>query len=479
MSKLFLLALMLFFYCNAFAQSNEIAVQKIDSIFSVYNELTPGAAIGIVKDGKLIFKKGYGMAHLSHRIPITPQTVFNLASVSKQFTAFVIYLLEHDGLLSFEDDVRKYIPELPTYAQTIKIKHLLAHTSGLKDHGALSSIAGTYNSVATTEINLKLVSKSTELNFPSGSAFGYCNANYTLLAEIVHRITGKPFSVYIKERVFLPLDMNSTMVCDNYETIIPNKAESYELQDGSYFQKVLIESNPGPSNVWTTVEDLSKWVLNFENPKVGNASLIAAFNQPSYLDNGQKAVLRIIDGDTIFHAKGQNMWHHRGIPIWSHGGHTAGFRMFLGRFPDHKFAIIQLSNDEHNERLGGRWDIADYFLKSDMVEAQPATATVPSHKPIERAAEAYKTDLAVFSGKYYNEALEAFYHLEVKNETLVLNQLKLDAIGLKRTGENTFTGYGPHTFAFEINFKRSEAGSVIACEVSNWGAKNVKFLKQD
>jgi CubicO group peptidase (beta-lactamase class C family) len=464
---------------NALAQTNQLAEKKIDSTFASYNSKTPGVAVVIVKDGKIVFKKGYGMANLDHDLPITTKTVFNIASVSKQFTAFAIYLLENEGLLSLDDDVRKYIPELPIYEKPIKIKHLLAHTSGLRDYGALQSIAGGYigGDINTTQQNLKLLSKQKDLNFEPGNTFGYSNSNYTLLAEIVHRITGKTFSAYTNERIFTPLGMKSTQVSDNHENIVKNKAESYELQNGKYYQKSLTESNPGPSNLWTTVEDLSKWALNFEKPVVGNAKLIKAFNEPSYLDNGKKVVLRVLDGDTIFVAKGQYVSKDKGNYI-GYGGHTAGFRTFLGRYPDHHLAIIQLSNDEYHEALGGRWDFADYYIKDQIVEKKQASAVAPSNIPVIKPTENYIADLNEFTGKYYNDELETKYHFEIKDNKLIMGHKRLYDIALKRIGENKFSGTGPYTFSFEINFVRNTTGSVIGFDISNWGAKNLKFVKQ-
>jgi CubicO group peptidase (beta-lactamase class C family) len=477
--KLFSAACLLSLCSYTIAQTNKIAGRKIDSIFASYNSQTPGVAIAIVKNGKVIFKKGYGMADLSNNIPITPQTVFNIASVSKQFTAFAIYILENEGQLSFEDNVRKYIPELPDYEAPIKIKHLLAHTSGLRDHGALASIAGVYVNadISTTEQNLKLLSEQKDLNFIPGSAFGYCNSNYTLLAEIVHRITQKTFSDYINEKIFTPLGMKNTQFSDNHETIVKNKAVSYELQNNRYYQKSLIESNPGPSNLLTTVEDLSKWTLNFENPIVGNRKLIEKFNEISCLDNGSKAILRVIDGDTIYHAKGQNVWNYKGANIISHGGHTAAFRTFLGRFPDEHLSIIQLSNDEHNEGLGGRWRIADYFIKDQFVKKNQAGVVVPSNNPVTASTANYTSDLNEFTGKYYSDELEAGYHFEVRNNRLIMRHKRLYDIVLNRVGENKFSGSGDHTFAFEMEFLRNEKAVVIGFVISNFGAKNLKFVK--
>lgn len=461
-----------------YAQSYKSIRKKIDSLFSAYTNQTPGVAVAVVKDDQVVFKKGYGMANLTHHIPITPQTVFNIASVSKQFTAFAIYLLADEKKLSFDDPISLYIPELPHYNTPIKIKHLLAHTSGLPDHGALASIAGYHYlaDLSTTEQNLKLLANQKQLNFIPGSAFGYCNTNYTLLAEIVRRVSGKSFAAYAEEKIFKPLGMTNSLVVDNPETIVKNKAESYEWLNDRYYQKSLMDANAGPSNVYTTVEDLAKWVLNFEHPIVGHPELLKAFNEPSYLDHGQKVILRIIDGDTIFHAKGQNVSKEHGLYL-GHGGHTAGFRTFMGRYPGHRLAIIQLSNDEDNEKLGGRWDIADFYLKKQDLQQQALVQANPAPTPITPPQPRYAIDLNEFTGNFYNDVLEAKYQFEVKDQILVMKHHRLHDISLKRVGENKFSGSGPYTFGFEITFISNEKDEIIGLDMSNYGVKNIRFNK--
>ncbi|HQR02369.1 MAG TPA: serine hydrolase domain-containing protein, partial [Ferruginibacter sp.] len=318
-----------------YSQSPGLAAQKIDSIFSVYTRQTPGAAIAIVKDGKIVFTKGYGMADLEQGKPITPQTVFNIASVSKQFTAFAIYLLENEGKLSFEDDIRKFFPELPVYNKPIRIRHLLSHTSGLRDQWALLALAGwRQDDVFTTEQILRLLARQKELNYSPGTTFSYCNSGYTLLAEIVRRVSGKSFAAYTREKIFEPLRMFNTRFYDNHESLVMNRAHSYERVNDVYYLKPINVASAGPSNLMTTVEDLTKWVLNFEKPVVGNAALIRSFNEPSYFDDGRKVVMRVFGaGDTLMQAKGQNLSSYKGLPMITHGGHTAGFRTFMGRFP--------------------------------------------------------------------------------------------------------------------------------------------------
>lgn len=244
-SALFSFTFFLFVFNDALSQTNDEADRKIDSLFASYHSQTPGAAVAIVKDGKIIFKKGYGMADLDHDIPITPQTIFNIASVSKQFTAFAIYLLENEGKISFEDDVRKYIPELPDYGTIIKTKHLLAHTSGLRDQAAIGSLAGWHSGdIITTEQILKLVARQKSLNFTPGTMFNYNNTGYTLLTEIVYRITGKTFAEYTSENIFKPLGMTNTQFYDNHEKIVKNKAESYERINNMYYHKPLNPLEP-------------------------------------------------------------------------------------------------------------------------------------------------------------------------------------------------------------------------------------------
>ncbi|MFT3677580.1 MAG: serine hydrolase [Chitinophagaceae bacterium] len=453
------------------------AGRKVDSLFSVYNSLTPGAAVAIVKDGKVIFQKGYGMADLDHDIPITPQTVFNIASVSKQFTAFATYLLASEGRISLEDDVRKYITELPDYGTVIRIKHLLGHTSGLRDQAAIGSLAGGRSGdVSTTGQVLKLIVRQKSLNFKPGTAFGYCNTGYTLLAEIIHRASGRSFAAYTQEKIFGPLGMTSTQFYDNHEKVVKNKAASYELINGAYYHQPLNSSNPGPSGLLTTVEDLAKWTLNFENPVVGTPALIKAFNEASRLDNGSKVVLRVPgEGDTVFHAKGQNLSNYKGVEMITHGGHSAAFRTFMGRFPGERLAIIALSNDEHNERLNARWQIADFYIKDRLKdEVSFINAPLPSTtKPTVK----HPDNLKDFAGEYYSDELSTSYRFAVRGDKLVMTHLKLDDIELKRTGENNFSGSGPETFAFEMEFLRNEKRIVTGFAISNFGAKNVRFMK--
>ncbi|HMF70905.1 MAG TPA: serine hydrolase domain-containing protein, partial [Flavitalea sp.] len=321
---------------------------------------------------------------------------------------------------------------------------------------------------------IRLIARQRNLNFTPGSMFNYNNTGYTLLAEIVHRVTGKTFAAYAEENIFKPLGMTSTQVYDNYEKIVKNKAESYERSDTLYIHKPLNVSNAGPSNVLTTVEDLSKWVMNFEKPVVGNNKLIKAFNEVSNLDNGKKVVLRISNGDTIFYAKGQNVTNYKGIKTFSHGGHTAGFRTYLGRFPDQHFAIVALSNDEHNENLKARWQIADFYLK-DYLKEEKMTGAGPQNTGA-KATISYSANIKDFEGGYYSDELSTSYTFEVRGDKLIMRHLRLSDLELIQVSENKFSGSGPDTFLFEMEFLRNDT-AVTGFLISNFGVKNLKFIK--
>ncbi len=458
------------------AQKKVDGIEKqIDSLFSGYNSSTPGVAIAVVKDGRIILQKGYGTANLEYDIPITSKTVFHIASVSKQFTAFAIYLLEKQGKLSFDDDIRKYIPEVPALGKPIRIKHLLAHTSGIRDQWALLTLAGwRMDDVITTEHILKIISRQKELNFEPGTRFSYCNSGFTLLAEVVKRVTGKSFAQYTQEAIFEPLRMTNTQFYDDFEKIVKNRAYSYEMENGHYKKKNLNYSNAGATSLFTTTEDLCKWAMNFEHPVVGDDELLVRFNQPSTFNNGQPLLANIIDGDSVYQAKGQLIRHYRGENMYSHGGHDAGFRTYLARFPEKHLSIITLSNDEHYEILKNGLIISEFYLKNDLKKKNLVNNTTPAagqQKPVEN----FNNDLKQLVGRFYSEELNTDYVASIKDGKLFLCHTRLSDIGLSETGKDKFSGR--IEFPVEVEFIRNTNNEVTGFRISNFGAKNVWFKK--
>jgi len=363
---------------------------QIDQLFAVWdNPDNPGAAIAVVNNEKIIFAKGYGSANLEYDIPITPSTIFHIASVSKQFTAFAIAMLVNESKISLDDDIRKYIPEIPDFGDTITINQLIHHTSGLRDQWNLLVMAGwRMDDVITKEQILKLMSNQQELNFKPGEENLYCNTGYTLLAEIVARVTGDSFPDWTKENIFVPLGMNNTLFYDDHEKIVKNRAYSYHQEPGGYKKNVLSYATVGATSLFTTVEDLAKWAMNFENIKVGNEEIMAMMEQKAILNSG----------DTIDYAFGQGVSEYKGLKYVSHGGGDAGFRTYLGRFPDQQFSVIVFSNlASFNPGIQGL-KIAEIYLKDQIVEQAGDEG-----KEEEEDKESYQVSdelLEEYSGRY-------------------------------------------------------------------------------
>jgi CubicO group peptidase (beta-lactamase class C family) len=337
---------------------------QVDELFTSYSfDDTPGAAVAVVKDGAIIYKKGYGQANLEYDIPNSPSTVFHIASVSKQFTAFSILLLEKEGKLSLDDDIRKYIPEVPDFGKTITLRHLASHTSGMRDQWNLLVMAGwRMDDVITKDHVLKLVSKQQELNFNPGDEYTYCNTGFTLLAEVVARVSGQSFAEFTQKNIFKPLNMNSTLFYDDHEKIVKNRAYSYYSTSNGYKKSVLSYANVGATSLFTTVEDLSLWAMNFSNIKVGDEAIIKKLNTQAVLNNGQK----------FGGALGQFVGKYKGLNEIQHGGADAGYRTYLTRFPDENFAVVVFSNAAEFNSGGYAYKIVDIYLKDKIKkEAKP------------------------------------------------------------------------------------------------------------
>jgi len=346
---------------------------QVDEAFFLWNQKDgPGAAVAVQKDGVIIYKKGYGMANLEYDIPVDPSTVFHIASVSKQFTAYSILLLEADGKLSIDDDIRKYIPEVPDFGKTITLQHLVTHTSGMRDQWNLLAMAGwRLDDVITKEHVMKLVSKQKDLNFDPGEEMVYCNTGFTLLAEVVARVSGKTFAEFTEERIFRPLKMSNTLFYDDHEKIVKNRAYSYYSDANGYKKSVLSYANVGATSLFTTVEDLSLWANNFSEIKVGNQDIINSLNTRAILNSG----------DTIGAAKGQFIGTYKGLKEISHGGADAGYRTFLTRFPEENFSVAVFGNSASFNSGELAHKVVDIYLKDQLL-----------NEPVEEESTKDKTD---------------------------------------------------------------------------------------
>jgi CubicO group peptidase (beta-lactamase class C family) len=333
---------------------------RVDAIFAAYNLATPGCAVGVAEHGKTTLTKGYGSADLEHDIPITPETIFEAGSVSKQFTAASILLLARDAKLSIDDPARKYIPELPDYGTPLTIRHMLNHTSGLRDWGSVAAIGGWPRTTRVhTHANvLEIVSRQESLNFRPGTRWSYSNTGFNLAAIIVERVSGKSFQEFTHERIFAPLGMTKTSWRDDYTRVVKGRAVAYDEKAGEFHSDMPFENVYGNGGLLTTVGDLLKWNENFSNPIVGDSGFVELEQQPG----------RFNDGRPHGYAFGLMIESHNGFREVAHSGSTAGYSAFLTRFPDQAVSVAVLCNVATNATTFAH-DVADVYLPTPRAKA--------------------------------------------------------------------------------------------------------------
>lgn len=323
---------------KVFSQSlPDSIIKSIDSLYTKWNTSTsPGCAVGILRNDSLIFSKGYGIANLENEVPITSKTIFYMASVSKQFTGYCIVLLARQGKLKLDEDIHVYLPWAPDFGKQITVRHLLNHTSGIKDYISLSAISGLgYEGMLTQDLALNIIKRQRSLNFNPGEKYSYSNSNFVLLSEIVKEVSGKSFRSFADSSIFKPLGMANTHFQDNYTELITNRAVSYNRIDSNRyannFQNVY---TLGDGGLFTNIEDMSKWVNNFYNPQAGDLKDIVQLTEVGKLNNGK----------SLTYALGIDVNNYKGWKSYSHSGGLAGYRTFIKVFPDLKLGFLVFSN---------------------------------------------------------------------------------------------------------------------------------------
>jgi len=344
---------------------------RIDPLFAAWDQPdTPGLALAVLQDGKLVYSRGYGQAHLEYGVPITPATVFHAASLSKQFTAFAIHLLARDGKLSLEDDVRQHVPELQVRGPAIRIRHLMHHTSGLRDQWSLLTLAGLRLDDSITEADiLALLLNQKELNFPPGDEELYSNSGYALLGLIVKRVSGQSLASFSREYIFEPLGMRNTHFQEDYGALVKGRAYSYRRSAGGWRYVALSFSNTGATSLFTTVEDLAKWDANLEDGRVGGKAV-----QEAMLTTGT-----LNDGGPIEYAGGLFKGRYRGLETVSHAGADAAYRSYILRFPGQRLTVLLLANASDVSAGALARQVANVYLESapGFEPLRPAPSEVP------------------------------------------------------------------------------------------------------
>jgi CubicO group peptidase (beta-lactamase class C family) len=465
------------------AKANGPGDKTTAAVDEVFADLTkpgsPGCVLGVYRDGAIIYAKGYGLANLEENVPITPASVFDIGSTSKQFTAASILLLEKQGKLSVTDDVRKYIPELPDYGQKITILHLLNHTSGLRDYLTLMELAGiNTDSVTTDEDALALITRQKVLNFAPGSDWLYSNTGFFLLSIIVKRVSGKTLREFAAENIFSPLGMSHTQFRDDHTSVVPNRAMAYDPKEHAdgYVLSVSYFEQTGDGAVHTTVEDLQKWDENFFSAQIGGKDFLKEIQEQGKLNSS-----KVLD-----YAKGLFLEDYRGLHTVSHGGAWGGYRAELLRFPDQHFSVACLCNLGTEDPSSRAHRVADIYLASSLKPKPDKKKEEEENRKKKESVKLTEEQLQAFAGDYGSDELGVVYRLGVADGVLrVLKVLdpagfpRLNAApeaGLRSTGMDEFEAAGtPVT----IHFKRDERGSVTRFILDAGRTKGMIFVRRD
>ena len=379
--------------------------KKVDELFATWDKQdSPGCAVAVMKNNKLIYKQGYGYANLEYDIPITPATIFHVASVSKQFTAMAILLLADEGKISLDDDVRKHVSEVPAFGETITIRHLIHHTSGLRDQWQLLILAEwRLDDVITTEDVLELVGLQQELCFKPGDEYLYCNTGYTLMAVIIERVSGMTFTQFCTERIFDPLKMHSTHFHEDHTKIVKNRAYSYAPKEEGFKHSVLSYAIAGATSLFTTVEDLALWEQNFYDAKVGGAAVIKQMHQRGTLNNGEQ----------IDYAFGLAVGDYKGLKMISHSGGDAGYRSNLTRIPEQHFSVAFLGNLSTLNPSALARKVVDVYLAEEFeVDSEKSIDSLP-------VIELSPNQLSNKTGFYYSAEKAKTHRLEIRDSKLI------------------------------------------------------------
>lgn len=445
----------IFYYSSIFGQINNIKV--VDSLLSkweTFNE--PGFSIGIIKDAQLIYCKGFGLANLEYDIPNSSSTVFRIASTSKQFTAACIILLSEQGHLNLDDAIYKYFPELPEYSKNITVRHLLNHTSGIRDYLTLAYLKGykENNYYDDSDIMNWLVHQK-ELNFKPGNEYLYSNSGYWLLGQIVKRVTRINLDEFAQNEIFKPLGMLTTHFHNDHNQILKNRASGYLPKTNGDFRISMTNLDMiGDGGVFTTINDMKKWDDEYYNRRLFSHHFWNLMTTQGILTNGNQ----------IAYASGLFVDTYKGLKTISHGGAFVGYRSEFMRFPEHKLSIILFSNRDDIYPTGICFQIADILLKKHIIHSNSKNSD-NSKKKKETFISIKKEELTKITGHYWNDAGSYSRKIYIKNDTLRYARSKTNESSLMPINKNTFKMLNVNSDIFITFFKEEPDSHKMAFSV--------------
>ena len=435
----------------------------VDAVFADLDRDGPGAAVGVLLGGEVVHRAGYGVAHLDHGVPITSATVFDIASISKQFGAMSALLLEADGRLDLDEDVRAYVPELPDFGVRITPRHLIHHTSGIRDWVHVMSLAGLERSdVISFDRILRMLFEQRAVNFDPGAEYAYSNTGYNLLAKVVEARSGMSFREFTGRRIFEPLGMGRTHFSDDHLEVVPGRAESYAPEGGGGFARRPNQLTAlASSSLNTTIDDFILWMRNYGTGEVGGEEMVRTMLEQGVLN----------DGETLAYAHGLTAGEYRGLPTFGHGGSWAGYRTNFVRFPDQDLSIAVFCNVSDCDPAGRALRVAEVFAGEAMGPAPEPTGTAEiTDAPAPMPAEA---QLREYAGRYRSPELDMTYEIVADGGGLVARHWRAGPSALAPAGEDAFSG-NPRLFP-ELRFRRDGSGRVVAFTVTGGRVRDLIF----
>ncbi len=440
---------------------------EVDAIFADLQGDRPGAAVGVRWNGEVVHRAGYGAAHLDHAVPITPETVFDIASISKQFGALAALLLESEGKLDLDADVRGYVPELPDFGAVITARHLIHHTSGIRDWPHTMALGGIgFTDVISFEKILRMLYRQRAINFPPGSEYAYSNTAYNLLARVIEVQSGMTFREYTQSRIFAPLGMTRTHFSDDYLEVVPGRAESYApVEGGEGFQRMPNQLTAlASSSLNTTLDDFILWMRNYETGHVGGEEMLRTMVERGVLTNGE----------TLDYAHGLSVTDYRGLPTFGHGGSWVGYRTNFVRFPEQNLSIAVFCNVSDCDPAGRARKVAEVFI-GDLLGPEPEGS---EPEPDPEGPDLTAQQLQEYAGSYRSPELDSTFDLGVDTEgRLVASHWRNDPSVLSPTGDDTFKG--DQWFLPEVRFIRDGAGRVAGFTVTGGRVRDLIFERQE
>lgn len=442
----------------------EDPVGKVDQMMTEYSGNVPGAATMVIKDGEVVFQNSYGMANLAYDVKMTDETVHNIGSTSKHFLTFGLLLLEEEGVISLDDDIRKYIPELPEFEHTVTLRHLVNHTSGYREFLNTLVMTGRSPSMELSQEQvIEMIRRQPELQNEPGAEFNYNNTGYVLMTEVIERVTDTPFPDWMKTNVFEPIGMENTVVRYSPGQVVENRSMGYEPSEGGGFKEVTdLGGAMGPGGIHTTMSDLQKWIDNLLDPKVGTEEMVEEMITPFELNNGA----------STGYGLGLFSQEFKGLDYFHHGGADMAHRSMLMVFPEVEGAVVTQSNYAGFQgNIPQR--IAEIFFEEHLEEG------APDEKAESEEKEEFIYDTAEFeplTGRYELSAMPGFVLTFSRDGDRIYTQATgQPEIDITATSDSTFSLVGVNA---AVTFHRNEDGSADSLTLHQNGnhiARKIEF----